>query len=253
MSTPTISMFLSAESQKMFALAQPDEFHYQICYLPASDPMLCKANKTVGVLLQGKYFMHHVVLILTHNSDWQDSSSSVSAFADTITVCDGMPVPCTSQCSIVQSSTEADMTFVMGIIPHPFNYIGLVINSKSDGLVKSESTVSTDLLHQIASMIEPRKKVLDPVYVKDRGQLTPQATHDVAYKWIKYHGSNIAKVDFIQKDGSAGKKRRLMVKNDKDDFVQVRTLSECLNYIQQKTGRDFRKDMLENGDVYGLE
>ena len=43
-----------------------------------------------------------------------------------------------------------------------------------------------------------------------------------------------------------------MVKNG-DDFVNARTLSDCLNYVQNKTGRDFRKDMLENGDIYGLK
>lgn len=252
MPTFVCSMFFSSQSQKEFGLPQPDNFHYQMYYLPASDPKLCEAKKTLGVILQGKHFMHHVVLILKHNSDWKDSC--VSAFEEKITICDGMPVPCTSQCSIVQSSTRSDMSCVMGIIPHPFQYIGLVVNDNiSDGLGRNEPSVSADLCRKIALMKEPRRKeVLDPVVVKDKGQLTPRDTHDAAYKWIRYHGNNIAKVDFIQKDGSIRTKRRLMVKNG-DDFVNARTLSDCLNYVQNKTGRDFRKDMLENGDIYGLK
>lgn len=255
MATSICSLFLTPQSLQDLKLTQPEDTHYALYCVPFFNS-LASSGTTLGVVLSGQRTLQHLILVSRANTDWNQNHTA--SFSCTITCCDGSVMKSNTQCKIKESGTTEDLDYVIGIIFEPFRYIGFKAESNAQDV--TVTPVADSLLQRIANLHKrPKRKraVLEAVTVKNIGLLPPQAAHDAAHVWMEYHAKDSIIIDFVPKRGEQGETvgsiRRFRVKNDKDEFVIVRTLRECIKYVQHKTGRDFWEDMLNNGDQYNLQ
>ena len=261
MATCICSLFLTRETLLDLKIKQPEDTHYVLYCAPAFNSVI-SSGLPLGVVLSGPRKLQHLVLVPENNLNWNQNNTT--AFSSTVTCCEGSLMASNVQCEIQETVSQEELDYVIGIVPHPFKFIGLktiasVQNSNVSSVAGSISH-SNDLLQRVANMHgRPKRKrtVLEPVSVKNIGLLTPQAARNAAYTWIEYHAKNFVIIDFVPKRSEEGKNvsnfRRFRVKNDKGEFVIVRTLRECINHVQERTGHNFWDDMLNNGDQYNLQ
>ena len=229
--------------------------HLQLFSLPPGDPLHARVLCTLGVILSGPRNLHHVVIL--EEDDSCPVYNDFKAFSDVVFACGSnflMPsgVPFTLQ----SSDTLDSNILLLGITVHSngFSFVGLKPYVKQ--IVSTTST--PDLLNKVANMQDrPKRKrsMIAPVFMKGVGQLRTHAAHDAAHVWIIFHAHDAVKVDFVPQRGerkSTSLVRRFQVKNLKDEYVVVRTLKECIEYVQGRTGRNFWDDMLYDGDSYDL-
>lgn len=223
--------------------------------LPPNDVLHSQVVCTLGVILSGVRSLHHIVLIEADNSF--PVYNDFNAFSDVVFACGSnflMPsgVPFT-----LQSSDTLDSNIpLLGITVHSngFSFVGL-----KPYLQQIVTTSTSDLLNRVANMQDrPKRKrsVIAPVFVQTAEgweQLRTHAAHDAAHVWMIFHAHDAVKVDFVPQRGerrSTSLVRRFQVKNLKDEYVVVRTLKECIEYVQGRTGRNFWDDMANDGDTY---
>ena len=224
--------------------------------LPPNDPLHSQVVCTLGVILSGVRALHHVVMI--EEDDSNPSYNDINACSDVIFACDSNSLISTGASFTLDSSEDSSdtSTSLLGISVHcdGFNLIRL----KPCVQEVVALTSSTELLSKVAKMQDrPKRKrsMIAPVFLKGVGQLRTHAAHDAAHVWMMFHAQDAIKIDFVPQRGerkSTSMVRRFQVKNLKDEYVVVRTLKECIEYVQGRTGRNFWDDMVNDGDNYDM-
>jgi hypothetical protein len=221
--------------------------------LPPGDLLHSQVDCTLGIILSGKRALHHIVLI--QEDDLNPIYNDFQCFTDVIFACDSNLLMNPGISFTLDSSDmlEPNIT-LLGVNVHSngFSFVGL--KPFLNAIVTTTSTV--DLLQKVANMSNrPKRKhsMIAPVFLKGVGQLHTHTAHDVAHAWIMCHAHDTVKIDFMPQRGqtnSTSLVRRFQIKNLKDEYVVVRTLKECIEYVQARTGRNFWNDMANYGDSY---
>ena len=243
MATYICSLSLAPESKEILQLQQPEGYHYQLCSLPVSHSRHSDVNKTIGVVLKGQCVQHIVLILAANDITVTLFNPQYSPINDIITsCCDNTSFPNYSFFTLKISDSLDDMTQVLGTLSmnqtHTIMYVGM-----KRELDYGKHKVDYDLLHRIADidtkgLTKRKRSIVEPVYITGIGTIPSRVAHDAACKWMTCHAGNSIQIDYnIVKndDGSVRSKvRSYKVKNDKDDYVMVRTLKECIEYVQKK-------------------
>ena len=222
--------------------------------LPPNDSLHSQVVCTLGVILSGVRALHHVVMI--EEDDSNPSYKDINAFSDVIFACDSNSLMRPGAAFTLDSSDTLESTTVLGIFVHSDGFNFICLKPCVQEVVTLTST--TELLDKVAKMQDrPKRKrsMIAPVYLKGVGQLRTHAAHDAAHVWMMFHAKDAIKIDFVPQRGerkSTSMVRRFQVKNLKDEYVVVRTLKECIEYVQGRTGRNFWDDMANDGDNYDI-
>ena len=258
MATYICSFSLAPESQEILQLQQPVGYHYQLCSLPVSHSRHSDVNRTIGVVFNGQCVQHIVLILAANDYITELFNPQYSPINDMITsCCNNTNFPNYSFFTLKISDSIDDMTQVLGTLTnqtHTIMYVGM-----KRELDYGKHKVDYDLLNRIAEintkgLTKRKRSIVEPVYITGIGTIPSRVAHDAACNWMTCHAGDSIQIDYnIVKndDGSVKSKvRSYKVKNDKDDYVMVRTLKECIEYVQKKTDRNFWNDMKYDGKLY---
>ena len=123
--------------------------------------------------------------------------------------------------------------------------------------VTVEEAAKDKILERIAGLSERsakrKRNQLADVQYGNKGILRSRAAHDAAQAWLEKECGDFLKIK-IEKQGESSKQMRryLLYNSEKDKWITIRTLSECLSSVKLITGRDFWDDMFLQPEVYKL-
>ena len=231
--------------------------HMKLYCLPPNDVLHSQVVCTLGVILSGVRSLHHIVLIEADNSF--PVYNDINEFSDRIFSCESNSLMTAGTSFTLSSSTtlQSSTTSCLGMVFHP-HQDGFMWFVCLKPCAEVTVTSSAELLNNVANMCRrPRRKrsTIAPVFVqaaKGWEQLRTHAAHDAAHVWMITHANDAVKIDFVPQGGkkSVSLIRRFQVKNARDEYVVVRTLKECIEYVQERTGRNFWDDMANDGHSY---
>ena len=229
--------------------------HMKLYSLPPNDVLHSQVICTLGVILTGIRALHHVVMI--EEDDSNPVYNDINGFADVIFACDSNSLISSGKSFTMHSTDTLESSLLLGITINHNGFSFVCLKPYVEEVVTMTS--NAELLSKVANMQDrPKRKrsMISPVFLKGVGRLRTQDAHDAAHVWMIAHAQDAVKIDFLPQRGerkSTSLVRRFQVKNLKDEFVVVRTLKECLEYVQGRTGRNFWDDMANDGDSYDLK
>lgn len=224
----------------------------QLYYLPPGDPLHSRVLCTLGVILSGQRALHNVVIL--EEDDSYAVYNDFKGCSDVIFACDSNLLMSPGTSFTINSSDTLEPTILLGVAVHSSGFSFVSLKPYVEEVVTMAST--EELLTKVANMQDrPKRKrsMIAPVFLKGVGQLRTHAAHDAAHVWMIFHAHDSVKIDFVPQRGErnlTSTVRRFQVKNLKDEYVVVRTLKECIEYVQGRTGRNFWNDMANDGDTY---
>lgn len=254
------SIILHPETAEQLRLSRHASKHHHLFLISPGHQYHNSVAVTLGVILSGPRNLSHLALIEYDDASTMNYESKY--LSETLYACETNKLIGVSKgFNIIKSRKCDDFDILLGITEDT-SFIGMKHQNIVDSMIvgtnnkyekcnkeekcNKDEKLTSDLL-EIANLQERpkrKKKCLDKVTVNGV-VLKPRVAHQAAYAWLKDIAKDDVIIDFTSSHSNS-MIRRFQIKNNHGDYVIVRTLRECLEKVQQKTGRNFYKE-LEKG------